>query len=499
MAALTIVFVHGWSVTNVDTYGELPLRLRAEASKQGLSLDIREIFLGKYISFHNEVRLPDISRAFKTAVEDQLADIPGRFACIAHSTGGPVIRDWWDRYYADSVCPMSHLIMLAPANYGSALAQLGKERLGRIKAWFDGVEPGQGVLDWLELGSYEAWQLNKKWILSSGQQIGSEGVFPFVLTGQYIDRKLYDSLNSYTGELGSDGVVRAAAANLEGRYIKLQQPAPKMNKKGNLETRDFEIAVFKEAPKTPFRIVTNKSHSGAEMGIMKSVKKAVANDSGAEAVKAIIDCVRVSSKSDYDKVYNQFASETEVVQDNELVEMEDRLLLTDRTFIHDRFSMVVFRVVDTEGYPVRDYDLLITGEGNDPNQLPPGFFKDRQRNKISSETITYFFNFDVMQGTEAIRVNRKEIRAELPGISKLGFKIQPRPEKGFVRYLPCQIKASPNLFKKALVPNSTTLIEICLQRVAYKEVFRMDKLGKNMPTEKEGDFKDIKPGNDIAK
>ena len=49
---------------------------------------------------------------------------------------------------------MSHLIMLAPANYGSALAQLGKQRLSRIKSWFEGVEPGQGVLDWLELGSY---------------------------------------------------------------------------------------------------------------------------------------------------------------------------------------------------------------------------------------------------------------------------------------------------------------------------------------------------------
>eukprot|EP01031_Cornospumella_fuschlensis_P043536 gene43536-53229_t len=43
--------------------------------------------------------------------------------------------------------------MLAPANFGSALAQLGKGRVGRLKAWFSGVEPGQGVLDWLELGS----------------------------------------------------------------------------------------------------------------------------------------------------------------------------------------------------------------------------------------------------------------------------------------------------------------------------------------------------------
>jgi hypothetical protein len=28
--------------------------------------------------------------------------------------------------------------MLAPANFGSALAQLGKNRVGRLKSWFEG-------------------------------------------------------------------------------------------------------------------------------------------------------------------------------------------------------------------------------------------------------------------------------------------------------------------------------------------------------------------------
>jgi hypothetical protein len=54
---------------------------------------------------------------------------------------------------------MSHLIMLAPANYGSALAQLGKGRLSRLKFWFGGLEPGQGVLTGLNSSS-EAWDFN---------------------------------------------------------------------------------------------------------------------------------------------------------------------------------------------------------------------------------------------------------------------------------------------------------------------------------------------------
>jgi hypothetical protein len=155
--------------------------------------------------------------------------------------------------------------MLAPANYGSALAQLGKERLGRLKSWFGGVEPGQGVLDWLELGSEEAWILNKAWIFSDGSRIGPNGIFPFVLTGQSIDRKLYDNLNTYTGEMGSDGVVRSAAANLQGQYINLVQETPHMQD-GNLVAPELIIEAPVIAPETAFRIVRGKSHSGESKG-----------------------------------------------------------------------------------------------------------------------------------------------------------------------------------------------------------------------------------------
>jgi hypothetical protein len=164
--------VHGWSVQNTDTYGELPRRLVLEAQRQqNLRLDVHHILLGRYISFRDEVRLEDVSRAFRRALEQELQpqiSAGQRFVCITHSTGGPVVRDWWDRFYREpqqaAPCPMSHLIMLAPANFGSALAQLGKSPGARLKTWMEGVQPGAGLLDWLELGSSESWDLNTKWI-----------------------------------------------------------------------------------------------------------------------------------------------------------------------------------------------------------------------------------------------------------------------------------------------------------------------------------------------
>ncbi|MGH8369954.1 MAG: esterase/lipase family protein, partial [Gammaproteobacteria bacterium] len=127
-----VLLVHGWSVRNTDTYGGLPERLKLEARRASdLQLDVRQIWLSEYISFHNEVTIPDIARAFQAALERELGDAlksGQRFACITHSTGGPVIRAWLHHFHVatgNKNPPLSHLIMLAPANFGSALVQLG--------------------------------------------------------------------------------------------------------------------------------------------------------------------------------------------------------------------------------------------------------------------------------------------------------------------------------------------------------------------------------------
>jgi hypothetical protein len=500
MKTLTLAFVHGYSVTNLDTYGEMPLRLMQEAATYGFQLKIEHIFLGRYISFNDEVRLEDIARALEQAVQLQIAATAGageRFVCITHSTGGPLVRTWWNNYYKDQkkVCPMSHLVMLAPANYGSALAQLGKSRLSRIKSWFDGVEPGQRVLNWLELGSGEAWKLNKEWILNGQKYIGPNGIFPFSLIGQDIDRKLYDHLNSYTGELGSDGVVRVAAANQNGRYIKLTQSTPKLQT-GKWQASNLEVTEFNEAPKTPFRVMTSKSHSGAEMGILRSVRKDPKDTKSAETVQAIFRCIGVATMNDYQKLTTEFANETIAVQENCLVE-EDKRLFGKKVYVHDRYSMIVFRLVDSEGHPVTDFDLILTGENHDPNGLPAGFFADRQCNGVNKSTVTYFFNYDVLHGRKKI-VTKDVVLDELKGINKLGLIIRPRPDDGFIRYLPCEIEASKELFEKVFQPNSTTMIDICLQRVVSGEVFKFEKV-KNLNGVQDINFKKTAPGNDIVK
>jgi len=492
MNPLLLVFVHGYSVTNLDTYGELPLRLRSEALERGIDASIENIYLGRYVTFNDEVRLDDVSKAMQAAIEQQIPK-GTRFICITHSTGGPVVRNWWHLFYAQTnvICPMSHLVMLAPANHGSALAQLGKTRLSRVKSWFDGLEPGQRILDWLELGSDEAWQLNTDWILNGDKHISEKGIFPFVITGQDIDRKLYDHINSYTGELGSDGVIRVSSTNLNSRYIKLKQQAPQQSDSLTSAT-ELHVETFKEAPQTAFRILSQKAHSGEKMGIMRSVSKEPSDEHSAELINTFFDCISVTNLQGYKKICEEFSAQTATVQTNSLIEIE-KFFLKSSVYFHDRYSMVIFRIKDSEGYPLSNFDLLLTGPGSDPDMLPSGFFADRQANRSNTSTLTYYFNYDVMVGSPAIIKDGEELRKVLPGIDSLGLIIKPRPDEGFIRYLPCRINASKDLFQKALAPNATTLIDIELQRVVSNEIFRFEK--PNTEGLSNISFKDSKPGD----
>lgn len=476
-----VVFVHGWSVHHTNTYGEFPERLIREAKAQGLPLDVKHIWLGKYVSFSDAVRMEDLARALQAALQRELgAELKAkrRFVCITHSTGGPVVRDWWHRYYLAKPdagrCPMSHLIMLAPANFGSALAQLGKSRVGRIKAWFEGVEPGQGVLDWLELGSPEAWVLNEDWVDQPRNVMEKNDVFLFVLTGQTIDRKLYDHLNSYTGEAGSDGVVRVAAANLNATVVRLVQE----DAKGGGESHLVADGRPKNSPRVALALIRGRAHSGEDKGILRSVEN---NGTPHPTVDAVIRCIQVNNQKDYDQLSQEFAAQTKNVFDAERVEAEDHFLLPDSIYFHDAHTMIIFRIHDDYGFPVTDFDLTLLGGVGDrvgPDFLPQGFFVDRQRNRRHGGTLTYYLNYDLMMGCDELThpKNAKEVvRKKRRGADSVGLRLVARPGDGLVHYLPGELRVATKSLADFLQPHQTTLVDLTLRRVVHEGTFRLTR------------------------
>jgi hypothetical protein len=451
---MKVVFIHGWSVTHLSTYGGLPAALARRAADAGLDIEVDHLHLAKYVSFADEVTVEDIARGMEHAVRTEI--MPRlrkgeRFACVTHSTGGPVAREWIHRFYGDGLrrCPLSHLVMLAPANHGSALAQLGKGRLSRLKAWVvDGVEPGVGVLNWLELGSAASWALNESWL---DHDCMSGRIYPFVLTGQRIDRAFYDNLNSYTAEEGSDGVVRVTSANLNYGLMRLQQEGEKL-----------VIADERVTPPTAFGILPGLAHSGDEMGILRSVK---VNDDGAHpTLKWLLRCLAVNKAADYRRVSRALEAVTVETQAVEREEETRKLFLVRRTFITSRYVMLVLRLHDDRGGTLRDYEVLFTaGPKYDPNHLPEGFFVDRQRNQRSPGTLTYYLDYDVIAAWAA----RPEVG------DHFGVKVVARPNEGYAYYVAAEYRGSFSALRRHFQPNRTMMIDITLRRHVREGVFRL--------------------------
>ena len=461
---MNLLFVHGWSVTHTDTYGQLPEALEVQAPSQ-LNLNIQHIYLGRYISFHDEVTVDDIARAFENATKEVIGENT-EFSCITHSTGGPVIRAWVERFYGVdhlSSLPLNHLIMLAPANHGSALAQLGKARVGRTKSWFQGVESGQSVLDWLELGSNGQRALNLAWL---DYKAPVNGFFPIVITGETIDKKLYDYINSYTAEKGSDGVVRVASANLNYRYVRLQQntslPMYSVHNDGDLfDVHQLELDGVIKTPhdRCAFEVLSGASHSGKAKGIMRSVTKR--NSPNKQVVNSIIESLMVNNAREYEALTNSMLART--------VKAQSR----------NKYAMIVVRVADDQGNEISDYDLLLlAGKEYRPDKLPKGFFVDRQKNRINSCHLTYY-------------LNSTKMRTILD--DKIGFRVVARPTEGFIYYSPGEFRSEEIAATDLLKENETLLLDIVLKRHVDVNTFRADPLGEGRV-----DFKNEKPvGDDV--
>lgn len=459
----TLVFVHGWSVSNTDTYGQMPQQLQQRAAASGLPLTLADVWLSEYVSFDDKVTMGDLVRAFDHALRD-LHLLDASVACVTHSTGGPVVREWLraqrDKPGGYSTIRLTHLVMLAPANFGSALAQLGKGAIGRLKSWFSGVEPGQRILDWLELGSAESLALNLDYIHSTDP--AASGQYLFTLIGDRPDRALYDHLNSYTGEDGSDGVVRIAAANLNARHaiLAIQRSAPA----GTIDTLSLSLL---QGPRCAFKLIPGASHSGTSHGILASAAASTAD--------AILRCMQVRSADDYSTLCDAFDNENRQ-RDAARVELEPAGPFAPRVHIHDPRSLLILRLLDEAGEPLTGAGLLFTaGATPNPDLMPENFLLDRQANSHNRSSVSLFLNHSLLAGDGPVadpRNSSRTLRAAISSHRPYGVSVQPVDLHGLVHHAIAQSAASDDALTM-LGPHQTTVLDVVLPRKIHEGVFRL--------------------------
>ena len=219
-----LVIVHGWS--DVSKSFEPLARLLGEK----LDTTVSFIKLADYLSMEDEVRFHDIAAAMDKAWRDNnLPRGKGTVDAIVHSTGGLVIRDWLNRHFSPGRAPIKHLVMLAPANFGSPLAHKGRSFIGRVFKGFLVKKPegakfqtGTHILKGLELASPYSWKLAEKDRFGVGGTMYQKGN---VLCTVLVGNTGYDGISSIANEDGSDGTVRLSTANLECVKISATFPA----------------------------------------------------------------------------------------------------------------------------------------------------------------------------------------------------------------------------------------------------------------------------------
>ena len=458
-----LVFVHGWSVTDTSTYGQMPEQLQKRAAASGISLTLADIWLSEYVSFEDAVTMADLVRAFDHALRDlHLRD--ASFACVAHSFGGPVVRAWLraqrDQPGHYGTIKLTHLVMLAPANFGSALAQLGKSALGKLKAWLHGVEPGQRLLDWMELGSVASLGLNLDTI--HGPDPALSGQYQFVLTGDRPDRDLYDYLIPYTGEDGSDGVVRMAAANLNAQHAVLKWDG----KTSGMNVDDLSLHLTR-GPKFAFKIIAGAAHSGTAHGILSRA--------AATTVTEILRCLQVRSNSDYSALTKAFDDENNQ-RDDDRVELEAADPYPARVHIHDPRSQLIVRITDDSGEVLAGAGFLLTaGPQASPDLMPEGFMLDRQVNADQRNTATLFLNHALLAGAARVAHpanSRLTLRPTTPSHRPYGASVQPTDLIGLVHHTLSRSQSDDDLFA-ILGAHQTTVLDVVLSRKIHEGVFRL--------------------------
>jgi hypothetical protein len=229
------VIIHGWSDQSASF-----ARLKEFLEAHGHPAD--GIYYGDWLSREDNISYDDVvaalnrefhARGFIDADNAGLGDLD----VIVHSTGGLIIRHWLARYYFqhDSAaglkaglarCPVRNIVMLAPANFGSPLAAMGKSWVGGIvkgthQLGMHFFATGRQILNGLELGSEYQWALAHRDLIRTHPYFVAGGIQVSVLVGM---TGLGGIAGFFADKAGSDGTVVIAGTNLNSIEYRLLPP-----------------------------------------------------------------------------------------------------------------------------------------------------------------------------------------------------------------------------------------------------------------------------------
>lgn len=472
--ARQVLIVHGWSDTS-DSFQSLARFLAAHG------FEAKTLWLGDYISMEDDVRVQDVASRMAEVIDQRLqtGDLDRDFDMIVHSTGGLVVRAWLTtRYRGDAGrCPVKRLVMLAPANYGSKLAAIGKSMLGRlVKGFKHGFHTGTAMLNDLELSSPFQWELAQRDVLvapggDKHRYYGDGAVLPFVIVGT---RGYSGLLRQIANENGSDGTVRVCAANLNARGVTVdfRETDPKKMMRPWESRLDCDI---------PLAVLPTRTHGSIvdpERADADNRDDTVESEEEKQQLgKLILEALACDSFSTYCEIQQRWEDLSERTARRHLDDPDN-----PQSECYHQYMQMNAYVVDDHGKPVPDYFLEFFSNPNKADDaanvyLHANVLEDVKKNSQSEALRNlYFDRTDLIDGYYA-RLSAGEkpvlymsIYAMAPGPNVNYFDPGDPAAAGMVT-----IHLEGDVTKRWLRRNSTHFVQIVLPRRPIDDVFRLSR------------------------
>ena len=479
--AKKMLIVHGYSDGSVSF-----TKLGDYFAEQGFYAK-DDIFYVDYASMDDEATFKDyadkLDDDFNKLFNGERIDV----AC--HSTGALVVRTWLvlRRETQKALgrpldCPVEHLLMFAPANFGSDLAKLGQSFLGKVRSTFfntnrrpeDFLESGKAVLQGLEPASPLQWTLSQYDLFEdnySNRKSPSPDhyfnpkakddlvCFPFVFAaGNHYGDSLQARILKNRAKDGTDGTVRICGTSLNTRQLLL-----------SFEGGSTLGAWYPETkfPAVPFAVFDGLNHGS----IIDPKEAAFLRATGPAPL--IAKALAVKSVQDYEKVALEFAKTS-----------DDNYGIMDGKF-KDKYQQFFFRVRDDADCSVEDFflDFMILNE--------KGNFDEKLSMEFDENFESEFYTHSADSAHRVMMVNYDKLSGFLNTLkaskAKLAFDLTAKTPLPDVKYIKAQFVVFDGATAGAnrtsfLFPNTTTLVDIVLDRTQKDQLLNV-KTGEKVKEE----------------
>ena len=432
---MPIVIIHGWS-DHASSFQPLQ-----NAVANTMAVPVTTISLAEWLSMDDLVTYDDlVTRMDGIWTSYGLPRTPGSVDVIVHSTGGLLIRDWMSRYFpTPGTSPVKHLVMLAPANFGSPIAQKGASFIGRIvKGWSSAsmFQVGALLLKGLEVASPYSWELALRDLFVAAPYFGPGGTLATVLVGN----AGYTGIASAANEPGSDGTVRVSTANLNAA-------------RATFDLRDPANPIFTGPQningQTAFRIMDGFNHG------------TIHDPTQTGLIPAIVAGLQID-----DAGFSAYCAAQDAA--NQVV-MAARQAASDPYYWG--YQNTVFLVKDQFGNHVQDYFLEFYGPAADT------FWEDLFHGKVIEDVHAYTND----AGYRSLLIDIKTLLSVQPQNAPLQISLSANPdissnEVGYSSFAEGSIGAislPQNQLPLLFQPNRTIFIEVTISRQQKTDIFQL--------------------------